>query len=58
VWANAGAVSSPAAGSATHNCRSAFGMHKATPGRHPVDLAWPDRHCGTEAVAMHDLAIE
>jgi hypothetical protein len=37
---------------------SAFGMHNATPGRHPVDLARPDRHCGTEAVAMHDLAIK
>ena len=36
----------------------ALGMDDAAPGRHPVDFARSDRDRGTEAVAVHDLAVE
>jgi hypothetical protein len=36
----------------------ALGMHDAAPGGHPVDRAGLDRLQRSEAVAMHDLALE
>src|SRR6478736_3164052 len=36
----------------------AFGMDNAAPGGHPVHFTGLDRHCSTEAVPVHDLAIE
>ena len=38
--------------------RRALGMNDAATRGHPIDLAWPDRRGGAEAVAMHDLAVE
>src|SRR6185503_11038495 len=35
-----------------------LGMDDAATRGHPVDFARPDRHCGAEAVAVHDLAVE